>query len=266
MNKGYRSTLAAVLAICALAACSRDEAMAAPAPAETAPMPAGGAVAETFEVTPVSHATSVLRWADKVIYLDPVGGAEAFAGMDAPDLVLVTDIHGDHFSADTLTAVVGDGTVIVAPQAVIVQLPEPLAQRTTMLANGQSLTEHGLSIEAIPMYNLPESADAFHPKGRGNGYVIEREGLRIYVAGDTEDVPEMRALQDIDVAFIPMNLPYTMTVEDAADGVLAFAPKRVYPYHFRGTEGLSDVEKFKSLVNSGNPDIEVELFDWYSGT
>ena len=113
------------------------------------------------------------------------------------------------------------------------------------------------------MYNLREEALKFHEKGRGNGYVIENDGMRVYISGDTEDIPEMRNLKDIDVAFVCMNLPYTMTVESAASGVLDFKPTKVYPYHYRGTEGLSDVAKFKELVNEGDAGIEVVQLDWY---
>ena len=100
------------------------------------------------------------------------------------------------------------------------------------------------------MYNLREEAKKFHEKGRGNGYVIEKNDKRVYISGDTEDIPEMRSLQNIDIAFVCMNLPYTMTVENAASAVLDFKPNKVYPYHYRGTEGLSDVSKFKSLVKN----------------
>ena len=215
------------------------------------------------EITPIEHATAVLQFDDTTIYLDPTGGAEAFEGMEDPDLVLLTDIHGDHLNAETLQALELGDTKIIAPQAVNDQLSDSLQQNVSILANGETLEEQGISIEAIPMYNLLEEAKQFHEKGRGNGYVLEKNGTRVYIAGDTEDIPEMRALKDIDIAFIPMNLPYTMTVESAADAVLEFAPKKVYPYHFRGTEGLADVEKFKQLVNEGNKDIEVVMLEWY---
>ncbi len=113
------------------------------------------------------------------------------------------------------------------------------------------------------MYNLREDALQYHPKGRGNGYIVEFGGKRVYISGDTEDIPEMRQLKDIDMAFVCMNLPYTMTVESAASAVLDFKPKQVYPYHYRGTEVFGVVEKFKSLVNKGNKDIEVIQLDWY---
>ncbi|MEA2702001.1 MAG: hypothetical protein QOE22_710 [Candidatus Parcubacteria bacterium] len=214
------------------------------------------------QIVPIEHATAVLRWGDTVIYTDPTGGAEAFAGQPQAGMVLVTDIHGDHLDADTLGAVIGDA-VLVVPQAVKEQLPETFASRARVLRNGESLSEAGLTVTAVPMYNLPESPDAFHTKGRGNGYVLERDGIRVYVAGDTAGIPEMRALEDIDIALVPMNLPYTMDVKEAADAVLAFAPRTVYPYHYRGKDGLSDINRFKELVNAGNPDIHVVFAEWY---
>jgi L-ascorbate metabolism protein UlaG (beta-lactamase superfamily) len=113
------------------------------------------------------------------------------------------------------------------------------------------------------MYNLPESQDSRHTKGRGNGYLITLAGKRLYVSGDTEDIPEMRQLKKIDAAFVCMNLPYTMDVKQAADAVLAFKPGIVYPYHYRGQGGLSDINEFKQIVNNKNSKIDVRLLDWY---
>ena len=134
------------------------------------------------------------------------------------------------------------------------------------MKNGEKGTQNGISIEAIPMYNIPESQNAMHTKGRGNGYVLEAGGKRIYIAGDTDATPEMKALTNIDVAFVPMNPPYTMNVEEAADGVVAFKPKVVIPYHYRTPNGLSDTNKFKELVEAKDPNIKVELLNFYSGT
>lgn len=215
------------------------------------------------QVIPISHATAVLRWDDVVIYTDPTGGAEAFVGQPSPSIILVTDIHGDHLSTSTIAAVIKEHTALIVPQAVKDMLPEDLAARAKVLKNDEMLAEQELKIVAIPMYNLPEFDDSRHTKGRGNGYVIAGVDFRVYVAGDTAGIPEMRSLADIDIAFIPMNLPYTMSVEEAADAVLAFKPKQVYPYHYRGPDGLADVEKFKSLVNAGDPNIQVVLMNWY---
>jgi L-ascorbate metabolism protein UlaG (beta-lactamase superfamily) len=113
------------------------------------------------------------------------------------------------------------------------------------------------------MYNLPESPTAMHTRGRGNGYVLGIGGKLIYISGDTQGIPEMRSLKNIDVAFICMNLPYTMDIKEAADAVLAFKPRIVYPYHYRGQNGLSDVNAFKSLVEAGDKNIEVRLRNWY---
>jgi len=128
------------------------------------------------------------------------------------------------------------------------------------LSNGETTKWDQWTIEAIPMYNLvrgPEPGKLFHDKGRGNGYLLTYGGKRFYFSGDTENIPEMRALKNIDVAFVCFNLPYTMTPEEAADGVLAFHPKVVIPYHFRN----SDVSIFqKKLEGSG---IEVRVLDWY---
>lgn len=218
-------------------------------------------------IKPISHGTLVLEYENAVLYVDPVGGAEAFDGQKSPTLILITDIHGDHLSIKTLEAIIKEDSKIIAPAAVADQLPEPLRNKTMVLSNFENLdyafgiTE--LNIEAIPMYNLREEALQFHTKGRGNGYVLTLGNERIYISGDTEDIPEMRQLENIDVAFVCMNLPYTMTIESAADAVLEFKPKKVYPYHYRGTEGLSDVEKFKSIVNKENKAIEVIQVDWY---
>ena len=215
------------------------------------------------EVIPVSHASTIIKWNNTTIYVDPVGGADTYSEHDSADVVLLTDIHGDHMDAETLQGLELGDITIIAPQAVKDELPDSLATKVTVMNNGEKRSLQNFSIEAIPMYNLREEAKQFHPKGRGNGYVIESEGQRLYIAGDTEDIPEMRQLKDIDIALVPMNLPYTMTVEKAAEAVLEFAPDKVYPYHFRGTEGKADVEKFKQLVNEGNDDIEVIIANWY---
>ena len=132
-----------------------------------------------------------------------------------------------------------------------------------MVNNGGSHEEMGIQIQAIPMYNLPESPDEKHVKGRGNGYVLTMGDKRIYISGDTEDIPEMRALKDIDIAFVCMNLPYTMDINQAASAVLEFEPSVIYPYHYRGRPDISDTEAFKALVDAGSKDIEVRLRNWY---
>ena len=209
-------------------------------------------------VRPINHATLALQASGRTIYVDPVGGAARFASLPRPDLILLTDIHGDHLDAATLQAVASEKTAFVAPPAVVEKLPAELRSRTTVLANGQTNAVLGVTIEAVPAYNTTKDRLQFHAKGRGNGYLLTLAGKRVYVSGDTEDIPEMRALKQIDVAFVCMNLPYTMTVEQAARAVREFKPKIVYPYHCRG----SDLEKFKQLVGT-DLGIEVRVRDWY---
>jgi L-ascorbate metabolism protein UlaG (beta-lactamase superfamily) len=206
----------------------------------------------------INHATLTLGWDHSTLYVDPVGPASRFAGLPQPDLILITDIHGDHLDVGTLTAVSTPTSKLVAPKAVADKLPVNLRQNATVLANGQTETLREIKIEALPMYNTTRERLRFHTKGRGNGYVLTFGGTRIYISGDTEDIPEMRSLKNIDVAFVCMNLPYTMTVEQAASAVREFKPKIVYPYHYRG----SDLEKFKQLVGEQSG-IEVRLRDWY---
>lgn len=209
-------------------------------------------------IHPINHATFVMQWNGRTIYVDPVGGPQRFAGLPQPDVVLLTDIHGDHLDNETLIAARAMQASIVAPEAVAEKLLPGLRNQTTVLANGKSTEVKGIKIEAIPMYNLTKDRLKFHNKGRGNGYVLTLGGKRIYISGDTEDIPEMRALKNIDVAFVCMNLPYTMTVDQAASAVKQFHPGIVYPYHYRG----SDVEKFKQLAGA-TPGIEVRLREWY---
>lgn len=237
-------------------------------------------------ITPIEHASMHLVWhgarEDSSIYVDPVGTDEQYASLlsaSPADIILVTDIHGDHFNSTRLEALIttsrasGTSVTLIVPEAVHALLSPSLLELAAAkshprlfietLVNGDSFSLRGISVDALPMYNLPETADSKHTKGRGNGYLLSDASHRIYIAGDTAGIPEMRALRNIDTAFIPMNLPYTMSVDEAADAVLAFAPKIVYPYHYRGPDGLSDVAHFKQLVESGNPDIHVELAKWY---
>jgi len=214
-------------------------------------------------IQPITHATMVLKWNDKIIYVDPYGGAAGFTGMAAPDLVLITDIHQDHMDLKTLEGLDLKKATFVVPPAVAEMLPAAYKEKVVVLKNGAQSIQKEVSIKAIPMYNLPDTTDARHPKGRGNGYVLTMGGKNIYLSGDTEGIAEMRALKNIDVAFVCMNLPYTMDVDQAAKAVLAFQPKIVYPYHYRGTSGLSDVESFKKQVTTSNKNIDVRLRNWY---
>jgi L-ascorbate metabolism protein UlaG (beta-lactamase superfamily) len=206
------------------------------------------------KITPLYHASTLIEAGGRIIYLDPAKPAK-LGDLPKADLILITDIHQDHMDPASISAVSKPGTEIIAAPAVTKTVTS-----ATPLANGQSKSWQGWTIEAIPAYNLkrgPEPGKLFHDKGRGNGYVLTYGGKRFYFSGDTEGVPEMRALKNIDVAFVCMNLPYTMPPDEAAHAVNEFHPKIVIPYHYRG----SDLAVFKKgLEGTG---IEVRVLDWY---
>ena len=216
-----------------------------------------------IEIQPILHSSIVITHNNITVYVDPYGGEKLYEGLKSPDIILITDIHGDHLNQKTLDEIDTSKAVFVVPKAVADKLPESLTDQVEILNNGQSIHRLDLFIEAIPMYNLPEDETSRHSKGRGNGYIITIANKRIYISGDTEDIEEMRNLREIDIAFVCMNLPYTMDVEHAADAVLEFQPKIVYPFHYRGKGGFSDVNTFKKLVNTKNESIEVRLKNWY---
>lgn len=212
-----------------------------------------------IEVRPVNHASLVLQAGETAVHVDPVGGAEPWADLPPARLIVVTHEHGDHFDLPTLEALMQPDTELVVNPAVHGMLPEALQTRARALANGESAEVAGVAIEAIPAYNITEDRLQYHPKGRDNGYVLTLDGKRVLIAGDTEDTDELRALQDIDLAFLPMNLPYTMTEEQAAAAVAAFRPAEVWPYHFKG----SDPQKFADLVAASGASSTVVIGDWY---
>ena len=230
---------------------------------------AAGHGADTFEtdggkitVHPVAHASIVLETPKGVIYVDPVGEAAQYEGKPAPDLILITHEHGDHYSEETLQAIVAEGTQIITNPAVMGKLSDGLKERASEVANGGIAEFSGMNIEAIPAYNISEDRLNFHPQGRDNGYILNFDGFRVYISGDTEDTPEMRALENIDLAFVCMNLPFTMDANAAASAVSEFAPTYVYPYHYRGRDGgTQDPESFAKMVGS---EVEVKFGDWYS--
>ena len=210
-----------------------------------------------LKITPIVHASLMLQWDGKVIQIDPSGAVGGdFTMLSKADLIIVTDVHGDHQDRDKIDLLKKAGTIVVAPKAVAATITE-----AQVINNGEKKTIAGVEIEAVPMYNLqrgPAAGQLYHDKGRGNGYILTLGGKRLYIAGDTECIPEMKALRNIDVAFVCMNLPYTMTPGEAAGCVNAFKPKIVYPYHY----GQSNLREFTSAVQ-GTPGVEVRLRKWY---
>ena len=241
----------AIVALCAAAAAVPFVMTAAQLPAPDRLPAEGGDIV----IAPITHATLQLAYAGRVIDVDPVAQG-TYTNLSAPDLILITDIHGDHLDPATVAKLRKATTKVVAPAVAASKF-----EGAVVLANGETKTVDGVSIEAVPMYNLtrgPSAGQLYHAKGRGNGYIVTLGGERLYIAGDTEGTPEMRALRGIDVAFIPMNLPYTMPPIEAADAVKAFKPRIVYPYHYRG----SDLHVFEDALKGTG--IEVRIRDWYA--
>lgn len=218
---------------------------------------------QAVEVHPIFHAATVLTQGDRTIYIDPYGGAQRFANFAAPDLVLITHTHPDHLDTSTLSGLDLDRATLIAPRAVVEAMTANPFAETQVLANGENYDWRGVTVTAVPAYNDPPKEN-FHPEGKFNGYVLDFAGERYYFSGDTEGVEGMRDLENIDVAFVCMNLPYTMDVTAAADAVAAFSPAVVYPYHYRNQdETFSDLEQFRTLVNEQSPEVEVIIEDWY---
>lgn len=217
-------------------------------PADTVKTAAGD-----LKITPIAHATMLLQAGGKNIYIDPAQGS--FEGLPKADLILITDIHGDHMSQPNIDKVATAATKIYGPKAASEKI-----KVDTVIANGETRTWEAFTIEAVPAYNLtrgPAPGQLYHDKGRGNGYILTFGGKRLYISGDTEVVPEILTLKNIDVAFVCMNLPFTMTPAEAAAAVKQIHPAVVYPYHYRG----SDLAKFSgALTGSG---VEVRLREWY---
>jgi L-ascorbate metabolism protein UlaG (beta-lactamase superfamily) len=226
--------------------------------------PGGNVVVHAFR-----HASLTLRWNDRLVLVDPAKGVgsppeedpvQLFKGL-VPDMVLVTHGHFDHFNIEVLHAVTGVGTPIIAPQTVFAAMTPALQKRTEVLANGGRTVVAGIPVEAVPACNVTFERLKFHLRGIGNGYVLTFGGTRIYVAGDCEETPEIAHLPDIAAAFLPMNLPYTQTVDAAALWVRNFRPRRVYPYHYLGTDGVAaDIDAFAAAVGDAS---EVKLLKWY---
>ena len=205
-----------------------------------------------LKITFVGHGTLMFNFGGKVIHVDPFSALADYNVLPKADLILLSHEHRDHLDLKALKTVRTEKTVVVLTETCAKQV-----QGGIVMMNGDMKTVEGLKIEAVPAYNIVHKRDTgqpFHPKGVGNGYIITFGDKRVYVAGDTENVPEMKGLKNIDIAFLPMNLPYTMTPEMVAEGAKAFKPKILYPYHF----GETDTSKVVSLLKEA-PEIEVRI-------
>jgi L-ascorbate metabolism protein UlaG (beta-lactamase superfamily) len=187
-----------------------------------------------LEITFLGHGSLMMTVGGKTIHVDPYAEVADYGALPKADLVLVTHEHSDHLDSKAIKAVLKPDTVIIASKTCAGKLPNALT-----MANGDTRNALGLPIEAIPAYNIAHTrpdGNPYHPKGSGNGYIVTFGDKRVYIAGDTENTPEMKALKTIDVAFLPMDLPYTMTPEMVADAARAFRPKILYPYHYGDTD------------------------------
>lgn len=203
-------------------------------------------------LTFLGHGSLIMTFGGKVIHVDPFSEVADYGRLSKADLVLITHDHYDHLDPKALGAILKPGTEVVAAKSCAGKVEDAV-----ILGNGETTMALGLKIEAVPAYNIlnkrPDGAP-FHPRGSGNGYIITFGDKRVYIAGDTENTPEMKALKNIDIAFLPMNLPYTMTPEMVADAARAFKPKVLYPYHF----GETDTSKLAKLLQ-GEKGIEVRI-------
>jgi L-ascorbate metabolism protein UlaG (beta-lactamase superfamily) len=190
-----------------------------------------------LKITFIGHGTLMLSYAGKVIHADPVSMYADYATLPKADLILVTHEHGDHLDVKAIQAASTANTTVITNGSSAKNLPNAV-----ILRNGEEKTVSGIKVEAVPAYNLEKP---FHPKGNGNGYILTFGDKRVYIAGDTENVPEIKALKNIDVAFLPMNQPYTMTPDQVADVAKAMRPKVLYPYHYGNTDTAKLVDLLK---------------------
>ena len=209
---------------------------------------------EDLKITFLKHGTLMFTFGGTVIHVDPVASMVDYSNLPKADVILITHEHGDHLDLEAIKMLRKEGTTIVAPEICSQQLGDCIVMK-----NNEVNTVQGLTIEAVPAYNIVHMrspGNPFHPKGVGNGYVITFNDKKVYVAADTENIPEMKKLAGIDVAFLPMNLPYTMTPEMVADAARMFNPRILYPYHF----GETDTSKLVDLLKD-DKGIEVRIRD-----
>ena len=211
----------------------------------------------TLSISFIGHGTLMFEYNDMVIHVDPTMREADYATMPDADMILITHHHGDHLDLAAINHILKKDCPVVMTQSCHEQLDD--FKGAVIMKNGDQKTIKGIPIEAIPAYNIEHkrsNGQAYHPKGIGNAYVVSIGNLKVLIGGDTENVPEIKALKDIDIAFLPMNLPYTMTPEMVADAARAIQPKILYPYHF----GQTDPEELADLLKD-EKSIEVRIRD-----
>jgi L-ascorbate metabolism protein UlaG (beta-lactamase superfamily) len=205
-----------------------------------------------LKITFIGHGTLLFTFSEKIIHVDPYGRLTDYSTLPKADIILITHEHGDHFDLKVIKMLRIEKTSLVLTKNCTKDISGGI-----VLKNGDVQTVQGLKIEAVPAYNIVHKRDngePFHPQGIGNGYIITFGDKRVYVAGDTENIPEMGELGKIDIAFLPMNLPYTMTPEMVADAARMIKPQILYPYHY----GNTDTSKLVELLKD-DKDIEVRI-------
>jgi len=202
-----------------------------------------------LKISFIGHASLVLEIKGKIIHIDPWGELADYSLLPKADLILLTHHHPDHLDTNAISKLMKNGTQIILTRAAF-----NIVNKGTVMNNGDKRTIGGITIEAVPAYNVTVGRDKFHPKGRDNGYILTIGGKRIYIAGDTENIDEMADFKNIDIAFLPMNQPYTMLPEQIVDAISKIKPKIFYPYHY----GDSDIGKLKRLL-SKNTQVEVRI-------
>ena len=217
------------------------------------------------EISAISNASAVVQWNGVSIFVDPVGAQSQYAPYGRPDIVVLTHVHPENLSIDSMIGMLLRRTIVLAPQSVIDELPLMISNNTISPFEAGSTQEAlGITFTAVPAYNLRPDAQQYHPRERGDiGVIMELDGTRVYFSGDTEATSEMLALENIDTAVVAMNLPFTMGVDEAARAVASFAPRVVIPYSYRSSDGFSDLDEFERILAALNPAIQVEKLDWY---
>ena len=205
-----------------------------------------------LEMIMIGHGTLMFKYNKLIIHIDPVAREADYEKLPDADLILVTHEHGDHLDVGVIKTLRKSNTSVILNESSAERVEDGIAMK-----NGDVQEIHGIMIEAVPAYNIENvrsNGQPYHPKGQGNGYILTLGGKRVYVAGDTENTPEMKALKNIDIAFLPMNLPYTMTPEMVADAAKAFRPRILYPYHY----GQTDPKELVALLKD-EKGIEVRI-------